>query len=332
MLHVRVLTPASTTDQVVAVAEECVGAVNITCQRGIAVNPAGDVVEFDLAREAANAALARLRDLGLHGTGSITMEQLDLSISAGAEEAERLAPGDPDDAVVWDELAARVSADTKATWAFLTFLTLATMIAAIGALLDQPVLIVGAMVLGPEFGPVAALCFAALRRDLRLAGTALRSLVVGFTVAIAVTTAWAALGRAVGWIHPAMLDDRTLTDFIVSPDRWSFVVAVLAGIAGILSLTAGKSTVLVGVFISVTTVPAAGNLAVAIPLAHWGEVRSSLIQLGVNLAGMFLAGTLTLVFQRFVWARYGLRVLPPPPGAAPLGSRRDAVRGRDPRR
>ena len=48
-------------------------------------------------------------------------------------------------------------------------------------------------------------------------------------------------------------------------------MAVLAGIAGILSITARKSSALVGVFISVTTVPAAGNIAVAIALEHWAR-------------------------------------------------------------
>jgi uncharacterized hydrophobic protein (TIGR00271 family) len=96
-----------------------------------------------------------------------------------------------------------------------------------------------------------------------------------------------------------------LTSFIIHPDRWSFVVAVLAGVAGILSMTARKSSALVGVFISVTTVPAAGNIAVAIALAHWDEVGASLVQLGVNLAGMIVAGIATLFIQRTVWARFG---------------------------
>lgn len=266
------------------------------------------MIEFNLAREAANAVLDELRELGLKDSGAITVEQIDLSISTAAEEAELAAPGDPEDAVVWDELAARVTADTRLSWSFLAFLALATQIAAIGVLLDQPILIVGAMVLGPEFGPVAAFCFGILRNQHALLGTAVRTLVVGFAAAIAVTAACAGVSRLLGWITPAMLDNRPMTEFIVHPDRWSFIVALLAGIAGILSLTAGKSSSLVGVFISVTTVPAAGNIAVAVPLAHWAEVGASLKQLGVNLAGMVIAGVLTLLLQRLLWARFGLRI------------------------
>ncbi|MFJ4879534.1 DUF389 domain-containing protein [Streptomyces sp. NPDC088745] len=308
MLHVRVISPADRTDAVLDIATDCPAVVNVLRLPGAAYAPAGDLVEFDVAREAANGVLDALRGLGLKDTGGITVEALDLSISTAAEKAEEAAPGDPDDAVVWDELTARTATETRLTWAFLAFLALATQIAAIGALLDQPILIVGAMVLGPEFGPVAAICFGLMSRRGALVGRAVRTLVVGFTAAVLITMALAAAGRLLGWIEPSMLDGRPLTDFIIHPDRWSFVVALLAGIAGILSMTAGKSSTLVGVFISVTTVPAAGNLAVAVPLAHWNEVGASLIQLGVNLAGMLIAGTVTLFVQRALWSRYGMKV------------------------
>ncbi|WP_372343327.1 DUF389 domain-containing protein [Streptomyces sp. KL116D] len=307
MLHVRVISPADRTDEVLRIAGQSVGVVNVVRFLGAATAPPGDVVEFNVAREAANHVLGSLGELGLKDTGAITVEQIDLSISTAAERAEEAAPGDPADAVVWAELAARVTADTRMTWSYLAFLALATQIAAIGVLLDQPILIVGAMVLGPEFGPVAAVCFGIVRRRPRFVGTAVWSLVAGFAVAMAITAACAAVSRGLGWITPEMLDDRPLTDFIIHPDRWSFIVAVLAGIAGILALTAGKSSSLVGVFISVTTVPAAGNIAVAVPLAHWKEVGASFTQLGVNLAGMFVAGVGTLLLQRVLWARFGHR-------------------------
>ena len=74
-----------------------------------------------------------------------------------------------------------------------------------------------------------------------------------------------------------------LTGFIWQPDRWSFVVALLAGVAGTLSLTAGRSNALVGVFISVTTVPAAGNLALA--LAAVATPARDLARLGCRSSG-----------------------------------------------
>jgi uncharacterized hydrophobic protein (TIGR00271 family) len=305
VLHVRVISPPALTDEVVRIAAADEAVANVIKLPGVAYSPPGDCVEFDVAREGANDILERLREMGIKETGGIAVDEVDLWISDAAEEAVEAAPGHSEDAVVWEELSARTASETRLTWSYLVFLVLAVQIASIGALLDQPILIVGAMVLGPDFGPVAALCFGALQRDLRLAATAVRTLLVGFAVAIAVTLACAFTSRLIGWIEPSMLDDRPLTSFIIHPDRWSFVVAVLAGVAGILSMTARKSSALVGVFISVTTVPAVGNMAVAIPLEHWSEVGASFVQLAVNLAGMILAGIVTLAVQRVVWTRGG---------------------------
>jgi uncharacterized hydrophobic protein (TIGR00271 family) len=97
--------------------------------------------------------------------------------------------------------------------------------------------------------------------------------------------------------------DRPQTGFVTSPDRWSFVVAVLAGIAGTLSLTASKSSALVGVFISVTTVPAAGAMALGLAFGSGTAIAEAGTQLGVNLGGIVLAAAVTLLLQRVLWNR-----------------------------
>ena len=187
-------------------------------------------------------------------------------------------------------------------------MTLATLIAGIAIVLDSTILVIGAMVLGPEFGAIAALGLALVRRRRRLFAQAARSLAVGFAVAIAATTVVALCGRALGWIEVAdLLEPRPGTAFIYTPDRWSFIVALIAGGAGVLSLTSSKSGALVGVFISVTTIPAAGNVALALALGVWPEVWGSTAQLAVNITGMAFAGWATLTFQQTVWRRVASR-------------------------
>ncbi|GII89386.1 hypothetical protein Ssi03_73760 [Sphaerisporangium siamense] len=311
MLHLRIICPCDRSAEVTGMLESATGVTNVVVLPGAGRRPEGDVILFDVAREAANEVLARLKELGVAEEGSIAVERVDLSLSRVAEEAEAEAPGAPEDAVVWDELARQVSADARITWAYLAFLVIATQIAAIGVLLPSLILIVGAMVLGPEFGAVAAISFGLLRREPRLMVAAARTLVIGFAVAIAVTCACALAVRGLGWIGPGSLNGHDEVTFIVKPDKWAFIVALLAGAAGVLSVTAGKSSALVGVFISVTTVPAAGYAAVAVALGRWQEVAGSATQLLVNIAGMATAGTITLLAQRFFWARYGLRIAPP---------------------
>lgn len=304
MLHLRAISPKDRTDDVCGLLGESLGVTNVVVLPEAARRAvAGDLVMCDVAREAVNEVIDGLRRLGLEDEGSIALERVDVSISHVAEAAEENAPGHGDDAVVWEEIDQRTEEEARFTWSFAAFLVLATMLAGIAAIIDSSILIVGAMVLGPEFGAVAAISYGLIRGDRRRIGRALGVLAAGFAVAIVVTFVCALVGRWTGVIAVDRLPaHRPQTGFVYRPDRWSFIVAVLAGAAGVLSLTAGKSSALVGVFISVTTVPAAGNVAVALALSHHGEIWGSVVQLGVNLAGMVVAGTATLLVQRAAWA------------------------------
>ena len=57
-------------------------------------------------------------------------------------------------------------------------------------------------------------------------------------------------------------------------------------------------------FISVTTVPAAGDLALCLALWVPGQIGGAAAQLGINLVGMTVAGVLTLLAQRMIWRVY----------------------------
>ena len=156
----------------------------------------------------------------------------------------------------------------------------------------------------PEFVPIAALGLALVRRRRSLLSRALRTLLLGFTVSITVATVFALVARAAGWIGASdLVGRRPQTDFIYTPDKWSFIVALIAAAAGVLSLTSAKVGGLSGVFISVTTVPASGNVALGLAFGAWDEVAGSGLQLALNLGGMALAGWATLAFQQSAWSR-----------------------------
>jgi uncharacterized hydrophobic protein (TIGR00271 family) len=304
VIHLRLVVPTDVTDAVLAALRGDERITHLVILRGAAIRPDGDVVTLDVAREAASEVIAALRQLGVDGSdgrGGMAIEEVDAAPSRTARRAEEAAPGSPDDGIVWEVVVNRAWGDARRSWAFYAFLCLATTIAAVAVVTDSPVLVVGAMVVGPEFGPVSALAVAAVLRQGRLARDAVVLLVGGFAAAMLATGALALIARAAGWLVAADVSrPRPLTAFIWTPDRWSFVVALLAGAAGVLSLTAGRSSVLVGVFISVTTVPAAGNLALAVALWVPGEIAGSAAQLGVNLLGMTLAGSTVLGIQRLL--------------------------------
>ncbi|MFC7990316.1 DUF389 domain-containing protein [Streptomyces pilosus] len=309
MLHLRLITPAEQTDEVVRLIEGTVGTTHLCVLPGAARDPAGDVVLCDVAREAGDDLLSGLRRLGLDTTGSIAVENVDLSLSRRAAEAEKEAPGESADAVLWEHLTDATHEESTLSVTYLAFLTLATMIAACGVVLDNAVLIVGAMAVGPEFGPLAGISTAVVQRRPRLAARSLLALLVGFAVAMALTVGFSLFMDAVGLFTEEKLEgERPQTGFVYAPDWFSFVVAVLAGAAGTLSLTSAKSGALVGVAISVTTVPAAANAAVALSYGDTVQTWGSSEQLLLNLLGITLAGTLTLLTQKALWSRQHARL------------------------
>ncbi|MET9463552.1 DUF389 domain-containing protein [Streptomyces sp. NPDC006544] len=323
MLHLRMITPPDRTDAVVRVVESTVGTTHVAVLPGAARVPPGDIVLCDVAREAGDELLYELRKLGIDRDGSIAVENIDLSLSERAGRAEEEAPGEGADAVLWEQLSEATHEESTLTITYTAFMIIATMIAACGVVLDNAVLIVGAMAVGPEFGPLAGVCTGLVQRAPRLAARSLIALVAGFAAAMAATTVFSLAMDALDLFDRHMVvAPRPNTGFIWQPDLFSFVVALLAGAAGVLSLTSAKSGALVGVAISVTTVPAAANAAVALSYGDLAQMWGSAEQLLLNLFGIVLAGVLTLLGQKLLWrtrrGRRSRRTVPPgtvPPGA-----------------
>lgn len=303
MLHLRLITPADRTDDVVRLIETTVGTTHLVVLPGAARNPAGDVVMCDVAREAGDELIGALRELELDRIGSIAVDNIGLSLSERAEQAQDDAPGEGADAVLWEHLADATHEESTLTVTYVAFLTVATMLAACGVMLDNAILIVGAMAVGPEFGPLAGISTALVRKAPQLVWRSLWALLAGFAAAMVLTVGFSWLLDAFGLFEKSMVQAaRPNTAFIWKPDWMSFVVAFLAGIAGTLSLTSAKSGALIGVAISVTTVPAAANAAVAFSYRDYSQTWGSTWQLLANLGGIVVAGTLTLLTQKWFWA------------------------------
>jgi uncharacterized hydrophobic protein (TIGR00271 family) len=299
VIHLRIVAPEDVAHRAIEVLEASPAVLNIVHLHGVARKPEGDVILCDVAREEASVILSDLKELEIPRVGSIAVEHIETALSDAADAAEKAAPGLPSDAVVWEEVEQRTSENTELSIGFVLFMILAMQIGAVGILLDQPILIVGAMVVGPEFGPLAGLSVALVARRADFARRSLAALAVGFLAGV--FFAWLAtlFYKGIGVVP----DDfstaaHDLTGFIANPDFFSFAVAFAAGIVGMLSLTNAKSGALIGVLISVTTIPAASNIGVAAAYGDWVDAGGAAGQLAINLATIVLAGVLTLFIQR----------------------------------
>ena len=299
MVHLRIVAVEGRAEHVLELLEGSGSVVNVVLLEGAARKPAGDLILADVAREDASVIIDDLRELGIPEEGSISLEYIDTQISDPAERAVKHAPGLPSDAVIWEDVETRSEEMTEFSLTFLLFMVASMLLAAVAILLDQPVLLVGAMVVGPEFGPLAGLCVAIVERRSRLAQRSLLALGVGFPLGVLLTVLATLVFDGVDLV-PGRFDpeEHPLTGFVSNPDFFSAFVALVAGMAGMLSLTAAKSGALVGVLVSVTTIPAAANLGVAAALGAWNEAGGAAAQLAINLVAIVVAGVITLYLQR----------------------------------
>jgi uncharacterized hydrophobic protein (TIGR00271 family) len=304
MIHLRIVVPAPKSERVVGLLEANPSVSSLARIEGASRKPPGDLILCDIAREDASVIIDDLRELGIPDEGSISIEEIDSQLSSAADRAERAASGSPGDSVVWEEVEARTSESIELNANFLAFMVIACLIASVGVMLGQPILIVGAMVVGPEFGPLAGLSVALVQRRPDLGLRSLAALAIGFPIGITGAFLFSLFAKWTGLVaSDFVLGERTLTAFISEPSTFSFIVAFFAGVAGILSLTSSKSGALIGVLISVTTIPAAAAIGVAAAFGDWPDWRGAVAQLAINLSSIVIAGIITLRVQNRVYER-----------------------------
>ena len=207
--------------------------------------------------------------------------------------------------MLWEQVEQTVSESTDLSFSFVAFMVLATLLASVGnphRLGDPDRRRDGRR---PGVRPACG----TLRGDrpssrVRSRGAPRLRCVVGFPVAIVAAYLLTAMVRAFD-LGPdaADLEDRADTFFISHPDAFSVIVALLAGTAGMLSLSTGRAGALIGVLISVTTIPAAANIGVAAAYRNWDECQGAALQLVLNLSAIVLAGVVTLGAERTAFRR-----------------------------
>jgi Domain of unknown function (DUF389) len=141
------------------------------------------------------------------------------------------------------------------------------------------------------------------------------ALLIGFTLAVTAALLLSLMIRAAG-LEPRLyaIGIRPVSDLINTPDWFSFIVAALAGVVGVVSLTEARSSTLISVFISVTTIPAASDIGVSLAFGSGSEAWGSTLQLLLNVTVLAAVAVAGLPAQRAVWRRVARRASAAPSG------------------
>ena len=266
-------------------------------RQNAATRPGHVVAVATVHPRAVDELLADLRQLGVPDDEVILTreEVLGRSSGRGAEVG-----------LVWEDVIGMAARNSRPIARYLAFMLVAGVIASYGVLEYNVILIVGAMAISPDLLPITAAGVGLVDRHPRLAGRALMTLVFGmaFTSGAAAASAY---GQNQFDLVPSGFDiDSTVLGSLTTVNNETIVVALAAGVAGMLALESRASSG-VGVAVSVTTIPAAAYLGVALGLGERGEALGALGVLGTNVAMLVIAASGTLVLQRALARRAALK-------------------------
>ena len=308
MIHLRVVSPSDITDALVPALRAEPAVMNLAVLRAAVTNPDGDAVQFDVLQGTADDVIERLRDLGVDQRGSIVLENVDASVSALADRVSARQRRFQQFTPVWTEVEARIRLGGIYPPSWFGLLIIAGLIGAVGILTNSQILIVGAMVVGPEYGAILSLAFGVTRHDYTRVWQAAGALVLGFTLAVVTVLLLSLVIRWAGLEPTAYtLGIRPVSNLIDTPNWFSVIVASLAGVVGVLSVTEARSSTLIGVFISVTTIPAASDIGVSLAFGSGSEAWGSALQLLLNVTVLTAVAIAGLPTQRAIWRRAGRR-------------------------
>jgi hypothetical protein len=181
MIHLRVVSPPDITSTLMPVLDNEPAVMNLTVHPGAVRGPDGDAVHFDVLHGAANEVIGRLRDLGVEQRGSIVLENVDTALSAYANRVTARRGRFQQFTPVWAEVEARIALEGTFPPSWYALLVIAGLIGAVGILTNSQILIVGAMVVGPEYGAIISLAFGVTRRDWPRVRRSAAALITGFT-------------------------------------------------------------------------------------------------------------------------------------------------------
>ena len=273
-------------------------------QPGAARRPDGDAVQFDVRDGTANPVFKALRELGLDRDRVICVERVDATLTGQGVAAADRGVLRQETAPIWEMVDAVIRQGEAYAPSFYALLTAAGLIGAVGILTNSQILIVGAMVVGPEYNAIMGVALGITKRNRAEAQDGLLALCGGFLAAITVTLLFGLAVRASGKTPvPFLHGVRPVADLINTPNVFSVIVAVLAGVVGVVSLTESRANALIGVFISVTTIPAAASVGLSIAYSSWGEAGGSMVQLLLNVILLIVVGAAGLSSQRAIWRR-----------------------------
>lgn len=251
------------------------------------------VVYFPLPPQAVEPVLDELRAAIGDDQAYTVVVDAETVVSRRFEELKkRYEEEEEGDRVARQELRARADDLAPDVSMYVALTIVSVVVATAGVLLDDAAVVVGSMVIAPLIGPAMATAAGSVLDDRDLFRRGVRLQLIGAVVAVSTATVFAVVVKETYLVPPGL--EIGLIDQVrgrIAPGVLSLAVALGAGVAGALSLSATVSAALVGVAIAVALIPPVAVIGIGVawgrPLMAAGATLLVLVNfLSINAAAM----------------------------------------------
>ena len=188
-----------------------------------------------------------------------------------------------------EELYADISETVSLSWVQIVLVILSAVVAAIGLMRDNAIVLVGSMVLAPMLGPNVATSFSVCLGDFPLLGKSVKanflrigaaflfSFVIGFFLSL-----------------DGLSEQMLLRTQIHYTD---IILALSSGVAAALSYTTAISSGFIGVMVAVALIPPLATSGILFASGYFAQGLGALLLFLINMVCVNLASMLTFVLQ-----------------------------------
>jgi uncharacterized hydrophobic protein (TIGR00341 family) len=186
-----------------------------------------------------------------------------------------------------EELYNDVTDMTDVNTTFLSLIVISAVVAAIGLYTNNVAVIIGAMVIAPMLGPNVAFSLATTLGDRGLAFKSQKANLIGISMAVL----FAVIMGLIFEVDPSTFEIASRTSAGL-PD---VLLALASGTAGVLSITVGVATALVGVMVAVALVPPLVTFGLLLAGGYWDLAAGAGILFMINLICINLSGVIVFM-------------------------------------
>ncbi|MDP8959525.1 MAG: DUF389 domain-containing protein, partial [Actinomycetota bacterium] len=268
-----VVPPRITTDLVRELSG--VGLLSLRLQRGVSLEPAGDVISFEVTDAKLSRVMAVLGRAGLGQDPGLSLTTSS-PMSVVAAGSGRAVTRDTTSAT-WEEAVLELGRTSNMSWSKLLVMAIAGFVAVVGIATEAVHVVVGAMVIAPGFEPLVRISLGLINQNRSsldgLSDTIRAYGAMGAGAALAAGIIEVFEGAALGAGMTSYLPPDSLITYW-STTSWSGVaVAIVAGAGGALLVMLNRQVLTAGIMIALALVPS------------WSLAVAALVAYDVRLAG-----------------------------------------------